>query len=741
MGHQHAKPERLKTEAKSKFDKRELMMIKNAFHDLCIRSSTGKSVTKVAFLRRFSLPGILGERLFSVFDPKDTGGIQWVEFMIGMGYVLRGTDDEKNEMIFRMADIQATGKVTVEDMAMFIYSMAAIRIRSPSSRAVLSADDEMMLTEEQADAMIREAFTPDTIEEGMDAEAFKDWLNKHPQVRQSVEGVFYGVTDSSVVASEYAKMRMAIKEKKNAGSLLVPGSSRRNTTDLGGQASPVAGDKLSNPNSALVGQAAPPPTPVSVNCMACMGKLEVAYDMYTGGPIDTESLRYCPFCGNALEIMRSSNTISATAHEGFLNKVGHRFKQVIQRWFVIRNGFLHEFHNPKNTEAICSTFLPGCYVEAVSEREKAKRKFGFEIIMMEEPRKSRLLYSHSIEERDQWIKDIKAHAVAVAPWGEYKRMDELGVGRFSSVICAENIATRKKYAMKIIEKVNLDEKEQEALHTEIAVLRMVRHPNILSLKAVFETRRQIFIITNLVSGGDLFERFDQRKIFPERRAREIIRKLLNVVEYLHCRGIVHRDLKPENILCTKGEEFDIILGDFGLSKFAGSQQVMKTACGTPAYVAPEVWSMNGYDSKVDLWSVGVMLYLFLSGRLPFNGKDRKELQQATLHSKLLFSAKIWAEISEDAKDLVKKLLDKNPKKRATAKSALSHRWFEQDTERKSQGGRNSEAPTKARNNVKKQEQKNGKKEEQKNGSGLDNGDTAAAKEKDTAGNVVMVDHV
>eukprot|EP00466_Bigelowiella_natans_P008186 jgi/Bigna1/53960/estExt_Genewise1Plus.C_260165 len=233
--------------------------------------------------------------------------------------------------------------------------------------------------------------------------------------------------------------------------------------------------------------------------------------------------------------------------------------------------------------------------------------------------------------------------------------------------------------MKVIEKLNLDEKEQEALHTEIAVLRLVNHRNILNLKHVFETRRQIFIITNMVSGGDLFERLDKIKKFSQTRARDIFRKLLHVVEYLHSRGVVHRDLKPENILCSSSadeDNFDIILGDFGLAHFAGPHQKIMMACGTPAYVAPEVWEMKGYDSQVDLWSAGVMLYLFLCGRLPFSGKDRKELQQQTQRTKLVFSPiKIWDTIDPQAMDLTKKLLQKFPHKRLTARQALQHPWL------------------------------------------------------------------
>jgi len=730
MGQLNGKPEQLtqlKREAKSRFGKHEINMIRNTFNDLALRSNGGgKTASKVAFLRRFPLPGILGERLFSVFDPKGSGGIGWEAFMVGMGYILRGSDEEKDEMIFRMFDLESRDLVGERDLAMLLYSMAAIRIRSPNSRAWISEKDQVMMTEEETSASIRDAFVGIEKKTAADArisrkgrqlnrEQFNAWLGRHPEVRQAVQGTFVNVIDIFAAASDYAKMRRAMKDKrktrkgersrsktkerpmsqgkKNPNGALTPQrlasggrkpkyetDSRdtiRSTGDIT-QVSPLfTGLAGTNRTDACRNSIAATEEGIPVVCKTCMTCIEVRFSMATGERLTASQVKFCPVCGNFLERKRRP-TVQGMSHEGYLSKIGHRFRQIHERWFVIRSGFMHEFHNPKDMESVCSTFLPGCFVEAVTTDKKhgSKLKFGFEIIMKEEPRKSRLLYAQSIEERDEWIRAIKVHTIAEEPWEEYRKMEELGVGRFSSVVCAQDKTTEERFAVKVIEKLNLDEKEQEALHTEIAVLRIVRHPNILQLKNVFETRRQMFIITNVVSGGDLHERLEKEKRFSESKARVTFMKLIGVIAYLHARGVVHRDLKPENILCTAGEDFDIILGDFGLAHFAGPNQKMSLACGTPAYVAPEVWEMKGYDSQVDLWSAGVMLYLFLSGRLPFNGKDRKELQQQTQRSKLSLSpSKVWDEISEEAKDLTCKLLEKSPKKRLTADMALEHPWL------------------------------------------------------------------
>lgn len=144
---------------------------------------------------------------------------------------------------------------------------------------------------------------------------------------------------------------------------------------------------------------------------------------------------------------------------------------------------------------------------------------------------------------------------------------EIGIGRFSTVHIASSKSSGRKYAIKIIDKMALSTQEREALHTEIAIMKLVHHPCVIRLKSVFENRRKIFILMTLVAGGDLYDRIRRKKRLPEGVAQLLLRRILSVVQYLHQRGIVHRDLKPENIY-LKGHhnDHDIMIGDFGLSK-------------------------------------------------------------------------------------------------------------------------------------------------------------------------------
>merc|ERR1712087_987221 len=242
---------------------------------------------------------------------------------------------------------------------------------------------------------------------------------------------------------------------------------------------------------------------------------------------------------------------------------------------------------------------------------------------------------------------------------------------------------RKKCAVKVVEKSRIDAREKESLRNEIAIMRLVNHPCIIRMLDVFEDAQCIYMVMQLAPYGDFFARWKRRKTFSEDVAAKIIWKLLDAVQYLHALGIVHRDLKPENILCLDEEDDTaIVISDFGLSKFAAPHTEMTMPCGTLAYVAPEVLAMKGYGRKVDLWSLGCIMHLLLRGVLPFDGHSKDEVVEKTLNKKLNLSHKKWDRVSGDAKDLIAKLLIKDPVKRISLENALKHRWFDRIKEKK-----------------------------------------------------------
>jgi calcium/calmodulin-dependent protein kinase I len=258
----------------------------------------------------------------------------------------------------------------------------------------------------------------------------------------------------------------------------------------------------------------------------------------------------------------------------------------------------------------------------------------------------------------------------------YDIKEEVGKGAFSVVKLAVNKKTGEKVAVKIINKTKASsEADAKRLQTEVEILKKVKHPNIISLKDLYDTPEELFLVMELVTGGELFDKIVQKGQYSEKDAAAMVKKILGAVDYLHHNNIAHRDLKPENLLLRGHDDTDVMLSDFGLSKITG-QSMMETACGTPYYVAPEVLSASGYDKEVDLWSVGVITYLLLCGFPPFYGESLPEVFEQIMKAEFDFPDPYWTEISGEAKDFIQKLLIADSKKRLTAASALQHSWIQ-----------------------------------------------------------------
>uniref|UniRef100_A0A452GNA7 Protein kinase domain-containing protein n=2 Tax=Durocryptodira TaxID=1579337 RepID=A0A452GNA7_9SAUR len=252
-------------------------------------------------------------------------------------------------------------------------------------------------------------------------------------------------------------------------------------------------------------------------------------------------------------------------------------------------------------------------------------------------------------------------------------------GAFSEVVLAEERTSRKLVAIKCIAKKALEGKET-SLENEIAVLHKIKHPNIVALDDIYESGGHLYLIMQLVSGGELFDRIVEKGFYTERDASQLIRQILDAVRYLHDMGIVHRDLKPENLLYYSPDpDSKIMISDFGLSKIEGSGSVMSTACGTPGYVAPEVLAQRPYSKAVDCWSIGVIAYILLCGYPPFYDENDAKLFEQILRAEYEFDSPYWDDISESAKDFIQRLMEKDPSKRFTCEQALQHPWIAGDT--------------------------------------------------------------
>ena len=345
-------------------------------------------------------------------------------------------------------------------------------------------------------------------------------------------------------------------------------------------------------------------------------------------------------------------------------------------WFKLIYRDLYYYKNKNEKVHRGMHNLSGLFLKAEGAREiQGKKYYMFTIIS---PSKNRDYYCDNEEDYNNWVSVLKKATGYTNLLEIYDIKQKLGKGKFGLVKLGINKQTKEKFAVKIMNKNNMDSSDLELVRTEIEILKICQHPYIIKLYDIFENVDYIYIIMEYCSGGDLFSYLKNRNfILKEDKVVVIIYKLCKAVYYVHSYGIAHRDIKPENVLLTsQSEDFDVRLMDFGLSKIVGPDQKCTEPYGTLTYCAPEIILDKPYIKTVDSWSLGVMTFLMLSGSLPFSGKNEHEIAKNVVYSKLDFTKKpIWNEISKEAKDFISKLLEKDLKKRIDMKTALEHPWF------------------------------------------------------------------
>ncbi|XP_041979884.1 ribosomal protein S6 kinase 2 beta isoform X2 [Aricia agestis] len=259
---------------------------------------------------------------------------------------------------------------------------------------------------------------------------------------------------------------------------------------------------------------------------------------------------------------------------------------------------------------------------------------------------------------------------------EYRLMGELGTGSFSVVRLCEHKASKTQYAVKIMDKLQYDPREEIEI-----LLRYSQHPHIITLRGVYAECGRILAVTELCRGGELLDHITSRRYLPEREAAPLLRNVLQAVHYLHAHTVVHRDIKPSNILFATAERTpaDIRLVDFGLAKQLRAENgLLMTPCYTANFVAPEVLKRAGYDAACDIWSLGVLAYIMLSGRTPFasTGDDTPEAILARIESgKVDLETGAWRSVSVEARSCVRRMLQLEPNRRPRAAALLREAWL------------------------------------------------------------------
>lgn len=261
----------------------------------------------------------------------------------------------------------------------------------------------------------------------------------------------------------------------------------------------------------------------------------------------------------------------------------------------------------------------------------------------------------------------------------YEVGDEIGSGQFAIVKKCQHKETNKEYAAKFIRKRRGGGRrgaKMEDIQKEVNILTSVDHPNIIHLYEVYECRTEVILVLELVAGGELFDYISEKDHLSEEEASSFLKQILDGVEHLHSKNVAHLDLKPENIMLLDKNSTRIKLIDFGLAQVIGPKMDIRAMMGTAEFVAPEVVSYEPLSLATDMWSIGVITYILLSGASPFLGDEQQETYENITAVDYSFDEEFFNGTSELAKDFIQKLFIKESRKRSTVYECLQHPWIQ-----------------------------------------------------------------
>ncbi|KAF0689713.1 Aste57867_18861 [Aphanomyces stellatus] len=679
-----------------RFEDAEVHILREVFKGIT-QTTADNSVDKENFLKIFPMPGLLGERLFAVFDKNASNSITFNEFVGGLAILCKGSRNEKMKFIFDLYDVSeyddenvprshsggSKGSISKREMTTMIHQFpqsAMILLKGmrklPSTNDLKSPASDLQQVD--IDQLVDDAFATHVKgeKERMSFEEFLAWCDSTPMISEFLMSVL-PVDDKKPPAVQPVDTCLSVGPCRS--TVDTRRSKRRNSYSPTKVKDVPAVARFQFATSVNLKHDATREYLLQAKASTTAATVIQAIDKAIAELDTVQRGTISPTLQN-MKTRRSFSTDITFA--GYLWKKGNRLKQMKRRYYVLQGNFLYYYASEDETKPKGVIFVSGRYVEEKSNPTMEKNEFFMFELATDSglETEKRILYAKSTSERAEWMAALQTASSKVSIEEFYTIGRELGKGRFSHVKEATHVETGDVFAVKIIDKTQLGATEKELLRTEIAILKLVQHRNIIRLQDVYENKHHIYIVTELLSGGELFNKIVGRSRYTEAESRTVMQPLFESVAYLHKMGIVHRDIKPENILC--GDKLtDLRIADFGLSKLVYPHEIMKMPCGTLNYVAPEVLSLVGYGKEADVWSLGVIMYLLLRGELPFHGKTKNDIIQKTLHAEVCTDdeSESWRSVSQDAKSLLRNILSKQPSKRLSAEEALAHPWFAKPT--------------------------------------------------------------
>ena len=660
-----------------------------------------KGITKLIFNNYYSLPGIIGERLFHVFDSSRKNIIEFGSFKTYMNNLF--CDDYQNSLrfIFDFYDFDGNGKISKEDIRT-VLSYVQFSNRKNNKKETKTLDTKQLYENSVKDQYQLNEILEKCFENMGEEINFDDFVMIIETINSEIFFIIYIFLLQNRPFSEktvnlYQKIlnenytSISTINQDVRQSVLNSDINYKGTITEYNVAIPKSDLFNFKGNSIISNSVIGKPIINFNNNYNNKKKKKINFNgVFLEEGDMTKTLYEIRLSKDIIELMNkmelteeqyleeNNNVLQSEKnnYEGYLYKISNNGLKVTQIWFKLLFKDLFYYKKKEDQKHYGMHNLSGLFFLECKDSEIKfignKKYYPFEIIY---PLRKHKYYCDNEIDLQNWTKYLKIATEYSNLEKIYEIKDILGSGSFSMVKLGINKITKEKVGVKIMNKDKMNTARLESARTEIEIMKICQHPNIIHFIDSYETEDKIYIFMEYCEGGTFYNFLKARNfILKEDLAVNIAHKLCMAVYYFHSFGIIHRDLKPENILMTKKEDdADLKILDFGLGKIVGPNEKSTEPYGTVIYCAPEIILDKPYTKNVDAWSVGIITYIMLYGNLPFFDKNRSRLTRSITRDNPLFRGP--NKVSEEGKNFVQRLLIKDQYRRMNIKEALEHKWF------------------------------------------------------------------
>ena len=696
-----------------------LVYLKEIYKDLADRNEENrkKGIMKIVFFDYLKLPMFISEKVFTVFDEDKDGFLSSKEFILGMNKLYNGSYQDTIKLIFDILDFNHDGFIEKDDARMML---CLLPLKTDKSKVEYKYQMQSL---EEIGEIIDDTFGG---LKKLNLEEFKNMVENNKsdifiqiicflyQKKPFTENNINVLKSSKkVIPNDLILQTPQEKNKESYNNILLP--SPLKTTSLSPAATFLQSINLGE-SGGLEDESAPAISGFngmvrfqnklipkkneiekndedkdinnliktsdsiynspSVFLKKNKEKNKDKSKKFTLLSLNSPSPVIVPQSAKKVVPPLSLNDEEKVTYENYIYKVSATNK-LKKYYLVLINKDIYYYKNEDKKEVQGMHNLSGCFVKDNGTKTiNDKVYYSFALVF---PSKERSFYCNTKEIYDNFTKKLKEAFGYLNFFDYYEMLDDLGEGIFGSVKLGVEKKTKERVAIKIIKKKKAKPSDIELVRTEIDVMKLCHHPNVVHLLDHFENAEYIFIVMEYIRGGRLTDYMKEKKFrFTEKRAAELIYEIALGVKYLHKYGIIHRDLKPDNIMLTEpNDKGHIKIMDFGLSKILGKKEKTSDGFGTLTFVSPEVLIRKPYNKEIDIWSIGVILYLILSGDLPFDDEedDEQKIAKSIVFSEVEFPPKKFGNKSKEVIDLIKKCLTKEPKDRIKVEEILKSDWI------------------------------------------------------------------